>query len=245
MFGIGGGAAAPEGRSGGNELGTVGAWREILAGRPEWIDGLLLRRVLAGVLALLAGVLWLRDDPGASLPVVVAASDLPPGHTLTAGDVRLAERPTASIPAGAARDPGRMIGSVLAAATARDEIVTDLRVVGPRLAQVAAGRADARLVPIRLADPAVADIVRVGDRIDVVAAGDQDSPNGARTAPTLTGPRIAPLVTDATIVLVTGGGNRSPTSQKADRVILAAMDGSHAAGVAAASLHNALTVVLH
>ncbi len=106
---------------------------------------------------------------------------------------------------------------------------TDLRVVGPRLAAVATGARDARIVPIRLADNAVAEILRAGDRVDVIGGEEQ----GARPARS--------LATDAAVVLSGPGDGRGAK----ERVVLVAMDAEHATVVAAASLHTALTVVFH
>ena len=113
------------------------------------------------------------------------------------------------------------------------ETFTDLRVVGPRLAAAAAGSADARIVPIRLADAAVADVLRAGDRVDVVGVEDAGGPGASKPART--------LATDAAVVLVTATGDR----RGAERVVLLALDTEYATAVAGASLRTALTVVFH
>ncbi|WP_416563635.1 SAF domain-containing protein [Nocardia testacea] len=214
-------------------LGVGDTWRDAFADRPPWADGVLLRRVLAALCALAAVALFLRGDPAhARIPVVVAARDLPPGHLLTAADLRLASYPPDAAPDGAATDSAPLHGAVLTAALRAGEVLTDVRVVGPRLAEAATGRPDARIVPVRLADTAITEILRAGDRVDVVAAGTED-PALAQT-----------LAVDAAVVLVSGppadSGNRH-----AERVVLVAMDARRAAVVAAASLNSALTVIFH
>ncbi|MFC3435990.1 RcpC/CpaB family pilus assembly protein [Nocardia seriolae] len=203
------------------------------------VDTVLLRRAGAVALLVLAALLALRPDPAAGrTEVLVAARDLPPGQVLGEGDLHRAPRETATLPAGAVRDAGTLRGATLAGALAAGEIVTELRVVGPRLAAVAAHEPDARIVPIRLADNAVAEILRAGDRVDVVAG--EDTGQHGRPA------RL--LAADAAVVLVSGAENGPGTGNargRTERVVLVALDSRRATAVAAASLHSALTVVFH
>ncbi|WP_280268229.1 SAF domain-containing protein [Nocardia wallacei] len=204
--------------------------------RPAWADATLARRLLAAALAVLAGVLFLRGDPRAQqVEVAVAARDLAPGRILGSDDLRLAPRPAATLPTGAVRELRPVLGATATGAVRAGEILTDLRVVGPRLAAVAAGTREARIVPIRLADNAVADILRAGDRVDVVAA--EESADGAHG----TGPPRT-LAVDAAVVLIAGAGKPRGTEE---RTVLVALDAARAAAVAAASLRTALTVVFH
>jgi Flp pilus assembly protein CpaB len=202
--------------------------------RPPWADALLARRLLATALTALAAVLFLRGDPGSERArVVVAGRDLPPGHMLEADDLRSATHESGTLPDGAVTDMSTLLGATMTGAMRAGEVFTDLRIVGPRLASVATGARDARIVPIRLADTAVAEILRAGDRVDVVGGEEQNGPV-ARPART--------LATDAAVVLVSSPSDRRGT---AERVVLVAMDAEHATTVAAASLRTALTVVFH
>ncbi|MEU2034803.1 SAF domain-containing protein [Nocardia amamiensis] len=211
-----------------------GGWNPSGWERPPWADAVLVRRILAAVLAVLAAVLFVRGDPGTeSTMVVIAARDLAPGRLLEPGDLRSAPREAGTLPAGAVTDPAVLVGATLTGAIRQGEVFTDLRVVGPRLAAAATGARDARIVPIRLADTAVADILRAGDRVDVIGAEESNAP-GARPART--------LATDAAVILVSRAGAERGT---AERVVLVAMDAEHAATVAGASLRTALTVVFH
>ncbi|QIS15821.1 flagellar biosynthesis protein FlgA [Nocardia arthritidis] len=203
--------------------------------RPPWADALLARRIAAAVLALLALMLFVRGDPSAErTEAVIAARDLAPGRLIEPGDLRISAYPAKSLPGGAVRDRQPLIGATLTGAMRTGEVFTDLRTVGPRLAAAASGARDARIVPIRLADNAVAEILRAGDRVDVVGA-DEQSGQGARPART--------LATDAAVVLVAAGDARGRGSP--ERVVLVALDAPRATAVAAASLHTALTVVFH
>ncbi|GAA5043444.1 SAF domain-containing protein [Nocardia callitridis] len=216
------------------DLGRGTSLRFSAWNRPAWADNLLARRVLAGALVAVAAVLTLRGDPDAAqTPVLVAAHDLAPGHPLTAEDVRSTPHGSTTLPANVFTDATTLVGATAAGAMRAGEVFTDLRVVGPRLAAAAAGTEDARIVPIRLADNAVADILRQGDRVDVIGAEEQQ---GLQSRPGRT------LATDAAVILVSGAetGGRAQ-----ERVVLVAMDAGHAASVAAASLRTALTVVFH
>ncbi|MBD0322444.1 MAG: flagellar biosynthesis protein FlgA [Aldersonia sp.] len=212
--------------------------------RPHWARTALARRIVAAALALTAVALAFLTDPATDRTVVaVAARDLPSGKLLDAGDVRMLDHDSGSIPDGAIDDAALAIGHTLAGAVRSGEVFTDARVMGPRLAVLATGAADARIVPIRPADPAVAGLLREGDRVDIVAA-DESSPMaepnpaadessghehaGART-----------LARDAAVVMV----SQTAGERAAERVVMVAMPQQQAAAVAAASLSNALTVV--
>ena len=191
--------------------------------------------MLAAALALFAVVLAFRGDPGREqVSVVVSARDLAPGARLDVADVRLAKIAARDAPTGALTDPDAALGHILAGAARTGEVLTDTRVLGPRLAEISAGTPDARIVPIRLADNAVADLLRVGDRVDVVAAGPDVGP-GEDDAPPDT------LATDVAVVLVSDAA----TSRATDRMVLVAMPAAQSVDVAAASLTSTLTVVFH
>ncbi|WP_216892718.1 RcpC/CpaB family pilus assembly protein [Nocardia alni] len=228
---------------GDRDLGRARPWESLLHLRPPWLDSTLARRVLAAALASLAVFLLLRGDPRAHrITAVVAARDLAPGRALAAADLRTAEFTEGALPAGVVHSPSALIGAILTAAMRPGEIFTDLRVVGPRLAHVATGTADARIVPIRLADNAVADILRPGDRVDVIAA-EPDTPG----EPDSRAPPHA-LAADAVVVSVPGAASGAESTGLSrprasdERVVLLALDAQHATVVAAASLRTALTV---
>lgn len=203
--------------------------------RPTAFRTVRARRALAAALALLAVALAFRGDPGREqVTVVVAARDLAPGVRLDVAAVRLAQIAARDAPTGALTESDAALGHILAGAARSGEVLTDTRVLGPRLAQLSAGTPDARIVPIRLADNAVAGLLRVGDRVDVVAAGPAAGP-GEDDAPPDT------LATDVAVVLVSDAG----TSRATDRMVLVAMPAAQSVDVAAASLTSTLTVVFH
>lgn len=203
--------------------------------RPHWARTVAARRVLAGALLLAAVGLFLRGDPDADrVPVVVASHDLQPGRVIVADDVTTVRYESGSLPVGVLRDAADVIGRTLAGAMRDGEMLTDIAVLGPRLAEAAVGSADSRVVPIRLADLGVAELLREGDRVDVLTAAE----NTDSAAP----PGAAMLATDAAVVLVAPTrGNQS----KSERVVMLALPTRAAEAVAAASLTSSLTVVLH
>jgi Flp pilus assembly protein CpaB len=202
-----------------------------MAARPDWSRTIAARRGAAGALVILAAVVALRSDPqGDRTEIVVAARDLTSGVELTADDVRLENRTATTVPDGAQSDIGALIGATLAGPARRGEVLTDVRVLGPRLAESVAGP-DARIVPLPLADSALLDLVRPGDVVDVLAAGTE-----ADARPQL-------VATDAVVVLV----SEKPKGAGAggDRVVLVAV-GAHAANqVAAAALLQTVTLTFH
>jgi Flp pilus assembly protein CpaB len=204
--------------------------------RPDWTRTVLARRVAAGGLVVLAGVAALRSNPdGDSVEVVVAARDLRPGTALTADDVRLERRLATTVPDGSPADLGAVVGSTLASPTRRGEVLTDVRLLGSRLAESTAGPG-ARIVPLHLADSALIDLVRVGDVVDVLAAPANDSP--------VAGPAASRVVaTDAVVVLVSA--KEKVQVADGDRVVLVALPARVANTVAGSTLGQAVTLTLH
>lgn len=207
--------------------------------RPDWTRTVLARRVAAGGLVVLAGVATLRSNPdGDHAEVLVAARDLHPGAALTADDVRLEKRLATTLPDGSQADLGVVVGSTLASPTRRGEVITDVRLLGSRLAETTAGPG-ARIVPLHLADSALVDLVRVGDVVDVLAAPTTDPV----AAPAIGHPVISVLATDAIVVLVSAKTKSQAT--EGDRVVLVALPARVANTVAGSALGQTVTLTLH
>ena len=190
--------------------------------RPDFARTLAARRIAAGVLVVLAAVVALRPDPGHTLrEVVVAARDLSPGVTLRA----------AWIPDGAANAVESVIGATLAGPSRRGEVLTDARILGSRLAGLSTG-ADARVVPLHLADAAVVDLIRPGDVVDVL---------GAPAADTDAHPRV--VANNAVVVLVSPESTALGATN--DRVVLVALPAAAATALAGATLVQSVTLTIH
>jgi Flp pilus assembly protein CpaB len=204
--------------------------------RPDWARTVLARRLAAGGLVVLAGVATLRSNPEADYAdVVVAAHDLHPGAALTTDDVRLERRSATTIPDGSRAEVGGVVGSTLAGPARRGEVLTDVRLLGSRLAESTAGPG-ARIVPLHLADSALIDLVRVGDVVDVLVAPTAGAPDAAPPASKV-------LATDAVVVLVSAP-QKNPSAD-GERVVLVALPARVANTVAGSALGQAVTLTLH
>jgi Flp pilus assembly protein CpaB len=214
-------------------LSRVSVWL-----RPDWTRTVLARRIIAGGLVVLAGVAALRPNPdGERAQVLVAARDLSPGSPLTADDVSAEKRLTATIPDGSQADLDVVVGSTLAGPTRRGEVLTDVRLLGSRLAESTVGP-DARIVPLHPADAALVDLVRPGDVVDVVAA-----PTNSGTDSRAFENAAKIIATGATVVLVSAKQKTAAAAD--DRVVLVALPAAAAGTVAAAALAATITLVLH
>ncbi len=130
------------------------------------------RRLLAAALtavAVAAGLHAVAAPPPARVPVLVAARDLPAGAVLGADDLTPARFAPDTVPAGLATTA---VGRILAAPLRRGEPVTDVRLVGPGLAE---GYPGLTALPVRLPDAGMVDLLRVGDLIDLLATDPQGS----------------------------------------------------------------------
>ena len=203
--------------------------------RPDWSRTVAARRVVAGALVVLAAVAALRPDPADErTDIVVAARDLAPGIELTTADVRLETRMATTVPDGAQTDLAVVIGATLAGPARRREALTDVRLLGPRLAEAAAGE-NARIVPLHLDDTALLDLIRPGDVVDVLGAGADTGVGGDAN------PQI--VATDAVVVLVSQ--KPSGAGSGGDRVVLVALPAQDANEVAGAALVQSITLTFH
>ena len=145
--------------------------------------------------------------------------------------MKLETRSAPTVPDGSPSDIRSVVGSTLAGPARRGEVITDVRLLGRRLAESAAGP-DARIVPVHPADGALIDLVRPGDVVDVVAAAE-----GAAQAT----PHV--VATDAIVVSV----SEKPKSQgtTSARVVLVALPAASATAVAGAALVATVTLTLH
>lgn len=207
--------------------------RLVAGARPDWTRTAMARRVTAGALVLLAAVAALRPDPtDGRTDVVVATRDLAPGVELVASDVRVESRSVATIPDGATTNGADLVGATLAGPARRGEVLTDVRVLGSRLADATAGP-DARIVPVHPTDAALLDLVRTGDVVDVLAVSEAVDGTGEQ--------RSRVVATNAIVVLVSSASK----DRGRDGVVLVALPVLKANEVAGASLTQAITLTFH
>lgn len=172
-------------------------WRGFLVLHRRWLAA------LAVGLTVITGLRALSPPPAPAVDVVVAAHDLPGGRELTTDDVAVRRVPEELVPGGTTGTVTAVTGRTLAAPVRAGEAVTDRRVLAAGLLEAHPGSV---AVPVRLPDPSVGDLLRVGDHVDLVAA----SPRGPATvvadaAPVLALPRVvgtAPAAGEGALVVL-------------------------------------------
>lgn len=145
------------------------------------------RRPLAALflaVAVVSGLRVVAPPAPATVPLVVAARDLPHGVVLRADDLETIRVPATVVPDGAAQR-GALLGRTLAGPVRRGETLTDARIVSAPLLD---GYPGLDAVPVRLADPGAVDLLRPGDRIDLIAT---DPSSGESSALATRAPVIA------------------------------------------------------
>ncbi len=159
---------------------------------------------------------------------VVASRALTPGTELTADDVQVIALPAGAVLPGTLQRLDQAVGARLTGAIGQGEPVTATRLLSSRLPAALTGDPRGRLVPVRPADAAVAGLLRAGDVVDVL-----DEHAGV-------------LAAGAVVAVPAGSAGRGPAGTGAlPPPVLLAMGEKAAHRVAASSLANSLTVVLH
>jgi SAF domain len=164
----------------------LGRWRRRVLLRRRW-----LAAALAGV-AVVAGLQATMGPPPLTQGVLTAARDLPGGTVLRSTDVTVTQLDPDAVPAGITTQP---VGRRLASPLRRGEPVTDARLVGHGLLD---GHPGLTATPIRIPDPAVVDLLRVGDTFDLLA-----------TDPEGTGTRV--IAHDALVVAIPESTTDAPS----------------------------------
>lgn len=187
---------------------------------------LLRRRWLAagcvGV-AVVAGLNAVTAPPPSTTAVLAAARDLPSGTVLEAEDLAEVRLPPDVVPAGLVAHPeGRMLASPIR----RGEPVTDARLVGPSLL---AGYPDLTALPVRLPDPGVLELLRVGDRIDVLAT----DPEGSGTLV---------VAREAVVMAIPNAGVERSTSGLPGALVVIGTTSAQAGQVADAAVRSYLSI---
>lgn len=190
-----------------------------------------LRRLVAIGLVVLAGALALRPAGARETEqasVVVAAHDLAPGGALTQADLAIRRLPADDAPVGVFTNRAAVVGRVLASAVRAGEPLTDVRLIGPADTALTTGDPTAATVPVRLADPDVADLLRPGIRVDVVTLDPDQQSDPV-------------LAENATVVAIR---DTAQSQGQPGRLVLVALPRQFATRLAAASLRQPVTVTL-
>ena len=196
------------------------AARRALTRHRVWLAaGLAAAAVAAGLSAVAPAA-----EPGVT--VLTAARDLAPGAPLDGDDLIAAVLPRAVVPTGVLLEPAAAVGRLLAGPVRQGEALTDARLLGAGL--LPPGTDDQVAVPVRVAEPATAALVRAGDRVDVLSA----SPEGGVAAG---------LVATALQVLAVPGLQDAPGE---GALLVLAVDRPTAARLAAAAVTGRLSVAV-
>ncbi len=184
------------------------------------------RRLIAALLAagaVLAGLRALTPPAPDTVEVLVAARDLPSGTVLTDDDVVAQDFPLDLAPSDAT---AAAAGRVLAAAVRRGEVLTDVRLVGPALADAVPGET---VLPVRLPDAGMATLLRAGDEVDLVATdpGTGDTVVVAR---------------DVTVLATPAGVPDGPAGGAGGALVVVSASATEAIAIAGAALGQFLTV---
>lgn len=196
-----------------------------------WPRTMALRRLVAIMLVVFAGILALRPAGAretAETGVVVAAVDLRPGSALTQSDTAVRPLPAPDVPVGALTSQNAAIGRLVAGPVRTGEPLTDVRLVGPADTALTTGDPSAATVPVQLADPDVADLLRPGQRVDVVTLDPNQQSNQV-------------LAENATVITIR---DTPGTQGQPGRLVLVAVPRQVATRLAAASLRQPVTVTL-
>ena len=128
---------------------------------PGWHRSVWLRRAIVGALVCAAGVSALvQHDP----EVITVGRNLSAGDTISEGDLRLTRIPGDLIPDGRITDPAEAIGQIAVVDLARGEILMSSNMTGEGVTPPGTTS-----VPLRLSDPAVAELLKNGDSVAIVS----------------------------------------------------------------------------
>jgi pilus assembly protein CpaB len=192
------------------------------------------RRLLAAAAAATAIVFVLealQPSAPAMKPVLVASRDLAGGAALQRDDVQRIRRPADTLPSGAVSSLDALAGRPLAAPMREGEVLTDVRMLGPPL--IAANRGKVA-TPVRLADPGIATLLRVGDRVNVL--GVPQAADGTTLG-------VAEVVASDIAVLAMPAPTDADTATAGALVVFAATP-SDAQALAGAAVTSHLTVTI-
>jgi pilus assembly protein CpaB len=192
---------------------------------------LLHRRLLAAVCAggaVLVGLQAAAPAPPETTTVWTAARDLSGGSLLGPGDLVASRFAPDTVPDGAIRGPGSVLGRTLAAPLTRGEPLTRLSTLAGGLLR---GYPGTTAVPLRITDAAVVELLRVGDRISLVVA----DPDGRRTP--------SRLVEDVPVIAIPHASESGLSTGTPGRLIVAAVPSAEASDVAAAAATSILIPV--
>lgn len=205
----------------------------------------LIAAALAGWAAFLA-VNQIRPAPEPTHPALVAAHDLAAGTALAADDLVFDEIPDSAHMPNTMSDLTTAIGRTLVIPVSSRTPLTSTMIHSPTslgTQQRISGRKSVA-IPVRLADPATAELLQPGDIVDVWAARSA----GETALSTDTGPPLATRVASAVRVITVAAprttGMINSATQTGGLVVLAVPESTVAALAFAAQVEHLTVTVL-
>lgn len=204
--------------------------------QPGIVRTYALRRLIAISFILLALALLLHDVHHPVNQVYVYRNSLEAGARITPADVELKTVPTDMVPDNSIRNSQEITGRIVAVTRHPGVVATEsdfinIRLDGHSVAQTIKNSSGEQLnmIPITLADPAVASFIAPGDEVNVVSH-DRNS--------------LAPITiaTGGKVVFAANSTQDIPDLQPGSVLISLPESAAHA--VAAAALHQPLTLVV-
>lgn len=192
---------------------------------------LLHRRGLAALAAAAAVLVGLQEaapSPPRTTPVWTAARDLAGGHVVERDDLRRVDFAAGSAPEQRAT-PEDLVGRTLAAPLVRGAPLSDLSVLGEGLL---AGHPGLAAVPVRISDPEVVRLLRVGDRVQLLAT-DADDPGEARV-----------VASDALVLTIPHARSERISADLSGRIVVLGIIPEKVGTVVAAQVTSFVTTVL-
>ncbi|WP_278314223.1 SAF domain-containing protein [Lolliginicoccus levis] len=126
------------------------------------------RQAIALLLLALALLMFLQRGPDHT-KATIALRAIAAGEEFTTANVAVHAVEATSLAPSALITKDQAIGSRAATPIRAGEIITDARLLTPRIVDETSHASGARAVPVRLSDPAVTSLLQPGDRVDVVA----------------------------------------------------------------------------
>lgn len=187
---------------------------------PSWQRTLLLRRIAACLLIILAGATALKQARPSGNSLVVLTQTKTVGTTLTKDSLELKLVPDDLTPDSAFRSIDEVEGLMVATTLEPGEILTPHKVVAPSHQQPGHD-----LVPLNLANPDIIPVLRHGDVVSIIAARQEPAD-------------LEVIASNATVVVAAAHTDDSPET------LLVELPHKLAARVAAVGLNTQLTVVI-
>ena len=200
---------------------------------PGFHRSALLRKVVAATLMVTAVGITVTDRLHQHISVVVYSRNVAAGSRITATDVTVSE---SVLPQDRLATTDAAVGNIVVASRSRGAMVSaadfvDSALVSQTMTNTTSNDAGVKthMVPITLADPTLASLLRPGDTITIITAADDNS-----------APRV--IAAGGKVIFATTKATDFPGATPG--TVLVSLVADSAAAVAAASLSQPLAVVV-